>query len=172
MRSINIISDELQELNKLNEMIDDASEGPEKEAAKELHSAHLERVTKDLDKKCDNIHYYVIQELGRAKYIGDEGKRLSKLGSSIKRNVDGLKEHVFYVLKSRGVQNIVGDIANFKIRPSGGKIPVLITDQEMVPNKYRAPGKPEKELIRDALLAGVDVPGCKLGERGEHLRWK
>lgn len=55
---------------------------------------------------------------------------------------------------------------------NGGKLPVVVTDPELIPIRFqRVQVTPDTDKIRAALEAGADVPGCALGERGESVRW-
>lgn len=61
-----------------------------------------------------------------------------------------------------------------RLQPNGGKDPVVVEREAEVPEAYRRPAVAPLDLdkIRAALLAGTPVPGCRLGERGRHVRWE
>lgn len=44
------------------------------------------------------------------------------------------------------------------------------TMQDMINADAKAKSEPDKEAIREALLRDEGVPGCRLAERGEHIR--
>ena len=67
--------------------------------------------------------------------------------------------------KIAGVASLVGN---------GGKTPLILPDgwADTAPAAYVVVRKePNGDLIRAALEAGKDIPGAKLGERGEHVRF-
>lgn len=59
------------------------------------------------------------------------------------------------------------------VQANGGKTPVEVTDEAAIPEDYfvMVP-KLDSDKLRAALEAGTEVPGAKLGVKGEHLRIK
>lgn len=104
-----------------------------------------------------------------------------------------LKAFVFDVMTSFRVRKLEGETGTLQIKGNGGLAPLSIVSDELVPDEYcmvsirmsadawnrikpgikevceAGPREPNNSMIRAALAAGEGVPGCRLGERAEHL---
>lgn len=61
------------------------------------------------------------------------------------------------------------------VKKNGGKIPVLIEDESLIPVDFKVPKYVEtldKDGIREALEGGATIPGATLGVRGTRLDLK
>lgn len=74
-------------------------------------------------------------------------------------------------MRDAGQAPVVEGVA--RLQTNGGKVPVIVEDEAAVPVAYRRAVVPPPDLdrIRAALESGAAVPGCRLGERGEGVRW-
>lgn len=116
------------------------------------------------------------------------------LSAKIEANqAEALKDRLKLIMEMRGIKK-AGHIRTASVCGNGGKLPVVVEDESKVPDKYQTVTvqmtaeqwaklaqteqlvyvgmAPDTDAIREALEAGDQVPGCKLGDRGTHLRVK
>jgi len=132
----------------------------------------FETVQSDLETKADGFAALCREVKLRAAVRREESERLAKLaqaGDNLERRLkDRLKEFMEY----HAIPRI--DTARFRInvQRNGGVQGVRVdVPAEQLPAAYqRHKVEPDTDAIRKALLAGQDVPGAELMERGTHLR--
>ena len=87
-----------------------------------------------------------------------------------------MKEAVKASMILMNKRKVQGNHFTWQIQKNGGKAPLNI-DEDMpaisLPEEYQLwDVKPNKEVIRQDLEAGKELPYARLGERGESLRLK
>lgn len=93
--------------------------------------------------------------------------------SQRENKVEMLKSLIFQHMKALGHPKLFGKQFTVAIQKNGGSIPVEIIDEDALPDSVCEVKRiPLKTEIRIALEAGKDIPGAKLGERGESVRIK
>ena len=171
MSTLYQITEDLQALDDLLVELGGDLSDPRVEAA---ITAWAEQLDSDLTGKADNYAALIREIEARALVREEEAKRLADR-ATVDRNVairlrDALKE----AFQARRIK--VMETARFKISVArnGGKAPLVIENPSLIPLSYQSeiPARLElnRELIRETLESGKAVPGCKLGERGTHLR--
>lgn len=125
-----------------------------------------------LDRYCDLIHGFEM----RASFREDRALRLSELARRDNSVADKLRKRVQAVMQLRGELKIETDSHSLSVVKNGGKAPLIVPEDwrrqpERAPEKYhRHRIELDVAQIRAELEAGDAVEGCKIAERGTHLR--
>lgn len=123
--------------------------------------------------KVDRIVAYIKNQLALADARSEQAAELAAFAQTTKNKADGLKRYLHGIMIERGIP-VAGHIRQAKITKNGGKLPVHIdVEPDSLPEGYQVVTvKADVDEIRDALASSVEVPGCRLGERGTHLGLK
>ena len=93
--------------------------------------------------------------------IDAEIKRLQALKAHRVAVADGLKAHLKRSMEAMGMEKIQCPLFTVSIRNNPTSVEVF--EEAMVPNEYMVPKySASKTKIKEALVAGVDVPGARL----------
>lgn len=153
---------------------DDALEDGDEERAEAIGAA-LEQRGEAFDEKADAYVWVASEAQALAKAIRDEEKRLAELRHRHERRQERVLRSLEAAMRSLGLRS-AGKIRSAKLVGNGGKAPLVVADDldpKTLPQEFqRVRVELDKDAVRDAILHGVDVPGCSIGERGESLRWK
>ena len=164
----------LYELNvQMQEILDMAESG---EFDEELIANTLEGVEGEIEIKLDSYGVIIIELQADIEKIDQEIKRLTTKKKTISNSIDYLKKMVMQTMGTLNTRKVKGDKFTWTIAKNGGKAPLII-DEDMpaisLPEEYQLwDVKPNKEVIRQDLEAGKELPYARLGERGESLRLK
>jgi len=136
----------------------------------------LEGLEGEVEDKLDSYGIVMNELLMDVEKIDVELKRLTDTKKRINRNIDRMKEAVKASMDLMGKKKVQGNHFTWQIQKNGGKAPLII-DEDMpaisLPEEYQLwDVKPNKEVIRQDLEAGKELPYARLGERGESLRLK
>jgi vacuolar-type H+-ATPase subunit I/STV1 len=104
-----------------------------------------------------------------------ESKRLRDRATAIAKQSDKLRERLKAHMIVTGDLKIETGRNRFSVVKNGGKIPVLVSDPADLPEGFVreiVTEMPNLDAIREALVAGQEVPGAMLGERGMRLAIK
>ena len=162
----------LYELNvQMQEILDMAESG---EFDEELISNTLEGVEGEIEIKLDSYGVIIIELQADIEKIDQEIKRLTSKKKTIANSINYLKNMVMQTMGTLNTRKVKGDKFTWTIAKNGGKAPLII-DESMpaicLPEEYQIwDVKPNKEVIRQDLEAGKELPYARLGERGESLR--
>lgn len=144
-------------------------------AVQEALAKWSDELSENLQGKVDNYAAFIETLNARAAARKDEANRLDKRAKIDANNADKLKENLKRVLEFRGLKSL--DTLRYKVTVAGtgGKqsVECLVKPEDLpadlrtvVPESY----KQNTDAIRAKLLAGEKVPGCRLLEKGTHLR--
>ena len=164
----------LYELNvQMQEILDMAESG---EFDEEIIANTLEGVEGEIEIKLDSYGVIIIELQADIEKIDQEIKRLTTKKKTISNSIDYLKKMVMQTMGTLNTRKVKGDKFTWTIAKNGGKAPLII-DEDMpaisLPEEYQLwDVKPNKEVIRQDLEAGKELPYARLGERGESLRLK
>ena len=164
----------LYELNvQMQEILDMAESG---EFDEELISNTLEGVEGEIEIKLDSYGVIIIELQADIEKIDQEIKRLTSKKKTIANSINYLKNMVMQTMGTLNTRKVKGDKFTWTIAKNGGKAPLII-DESMpaicLPEEYQLwDVKPNKDVIRQDLEAGKQLPYARLGERGESLRLK
>ena len=136
----------------------------------------LEGLEGEVEDKLDSYGIVMNELLMDVEKIDVELKRLTDTKKRINRNIDRMKEAVKASMILMDKRKVQGAHFTWQIQKNGGKAPLII-DEDMpaisLPEEYQLwDVKPNKEVIRQDLEAGKELPYARLGERGESLRLK
>ena len=136
----------------------------------------LEGLEGEVEDKLDSYGIVMNELLMDVEKIDVELKRLTDTKKRINRNIDRMKEAVKTSMILMDKRKVQGNHFTWQIQKNGGKAPLII-DEDMpaisLPEEYQLwDVKPNKEVIRQDLEAGKELPYARLGERGESLRLK
>lgn len=135
----------------------------------------MEGIDYEIEIKADN-YAKIIKELeGEAETIKKEISRLDDKYSRIKDNVKRLKDNLKQAMIETGKTKFKTDLFSFGIQKNGGKVPLIIDDDTIIPPEYRETHEiilVDSDKVREALENGEKLDFAHLGERGESLRIK
>lgn len=107
-------------------------------------------------------------EADQAREIRDDFDRKVQVR---KRRIDLLKEMLKNHLQATGQTKVEGKDFKVALQKNGGALPVDIYDETQIPGELTVTSvRPNMDAIRSRLDHGDDVPGARLGERGQHVR--
>lgn len=124
---------------------------------------------KDLAVKVDNYAVMMDRFSIEADYYKAKAKEFTAAAKSIEAAQARLKDNLKYALKELGVDSIVGNDFKFTLQKV---TPKLILEERLLPKSFTIETvsyTPDKDKIRDALEAGLDVEGATL-EQGYALK--
>lgn len=132
----------------------------------------LDAIEAELDKKLANCCRMVRNMQGIADSLQSEIGRLQTKQKSANRAIESIKDYMQANLEKIGIdKRKVDDLFTVSIQASPPA--VSVDDLDAVPNEFdKEPARViDKTLIRVALQAGREIPGCTLVQ-SKHLRIK
>ena len=136
----------------------------------------LEGLEGEVEDKLDSYGIVMNELYMDIEKITVEIKRLTDAKKRISNNIDRMKEAVKASMDLMGKKKVQGNHFTWQIQKNGGKAPLIIDESVpaiSLPEEYQIwDVKPNKEVIRQDLEAGKELPYARLGERGESLRLK
>lgn len=148
-------------------------------------------------KKVDSVAAAIKQYETMAEVHLKESDRLKKLAEREQETADRIREMVITVMDEFGEKKLQGSMNTLAVRGNSGVQPLTITQPDLVPLDLKrlyveisakdeatvwnllcekhipflmGEANPHNALIRERLQRGEGVPGCRLEERGVHLR--
>jgi len=128
----------------------------------------------NLEEKIDNCAAYIRTLEARSEVRKGEAKRMFGLSKSDGDNANRLKGYVKGILEFNQIKKL--DTTRFcvSVSVSGGPQPIEVNvkaeDLPVNLQKIKTEITENSDEIRKLLVAGQEVPGCRLLERGTHLR--
>lgn len=107
-----------------------------------------------------------------ADAISDRIDQLKARQERLRTRSKGKRDAAFHAMQEAGIKKIEAPDATISLARS--PVSVLITDDALIPGEYlRQPEppapKPDKKAIKEALVAGQEIPGCILSNGGARL---
>lgn len=154
-------------------------------------------LSNELPAKIDSVRNYIRWQENEAAVRAEEAKNQAVLAGRATANVERMKGMLLWCLQQLGQTKLEGALHWVRRQGNGGLRPLNIRQPALVPDEYRlvAMRMPldkwrqygdhladigidcelvrtelDNDEIRAALERGEGVPGCELGERGEHVR--
>ncbi len=163
----------------------------------EVEKALAEYVRAEV-KKCDGIHHYLTAAKQTAEAARLEAQRMTERARRLEESTKLLKALCVEVMAMAGTKRIDGTAGRYLRRKVNGGLAPLVVQDDVLPSEFRditvrmcqsdwdvlmksdystighkvEDCQPANDRIRAALAAGEEVPGARLGERGEHLEIK
>lgn len=121
-----------------------------------------------LDSYCALIRTFEL----RASVRRSEMERLSLLVKAEENKAKRLKDRLKLYLEATGQRKVDTDRYSVSVQANGGSLPVEVSVpvDELPIACTQAKLFADVDMIRETLLAGGDVHGCKLLPRGSHVR--
>lgn len=135
-------------------------------------SDKLATLSTDLSAKADAYCALIKVAETRADARGHEVERMRKLEKSDNALASQLRHALLTAMTLTNTDRLNTDRFRVSVARNGGKLPLLIERGVEIPALYMVTETTEiadKDLIRDALERGVEIAGCRLGERGTRL---
>lgn len=169
-RTLLSIADDVLALSRLIDSID----GGELDAdVAAVLDEWFKEVEGDETEKIDGYAALIRETKLTAAARREEADRLGKLAAADEAKAKRLTDRLRLYLEMTGRTRLETTRYKVALCLNGGKLPLVMPDNilELLNGAWtKVRYEPDAEAIRAALEAGQAVPGCRLGERGRHLR--
>lgn len=147
---------------EISAMLDvpDAELTPEQKAEMDAYLAELGQQEAD---KVDAFAQFLRLETARMEALKEEARRLSGRARTIESRLSWLKAEYLGIMQYHGLQKVQGNAYTLSTRKSS--VVVVPADISGLPEIFlrrKETVEADKAVIKDALKAGQDVPGCEL----------
>lgn len=166
------------DLSALEELLTETDGEITDDAAGEALEAWFDELGEARDQKIDSYCRLIASIEARAQARADESARLERLVAVDHTAVKRLKASLYNFMLEQGITKLETPLHKLAIAKNGGKPPLIIPDSwredaANAPEAYhRISVHLDTDAVRADLVAGTEVSGCALGERGSHLRIK
>lgn len=120
-------------LEECQELLESAESAAEKKAAQD---ALTEYVAQEIE-KVDNIRAYLKHCARMADAARDEARLQAKRGEAWEERGERLKDLVKMIMEQRGRKRLEGKTGTIRVQGNGGLKPLTVTDDSLVPDKYK-----------------------------------
>lgn len=186
-----------QEIIALHDARQDAEDDGDAALVEKLDLKLMLYLKAELAHKVDSVRNFLREQEHAEEFYKAEAATLALKATRAGETVERVKGYVLGIMQALGIPKYQGDTHYIRRQGNGGIRPLEIAQPELVPDKYKlitvkmsmqlwrelgnarkgvpvgdCVGLPEPDnaAIREALERGEGVPGCRLLERGEHLR--
>lgn len=144
------------------------------EVDKQALSDALNEISDEIEIKADNYARILKNLEIQVAGIDAEQKRLNARKSSLKNNIDWLKDNLKAAMIATGKTKFKTDLFSFNIQKNGGALPVIVDvgTNELPDNLVIIDEKPDLKAIAKYIEETGDITYAHFGERGESLRIK
>lgn len=164
------------DLLRLMDMLDD----PEQEVDEEAFLDTWEGMEGEFNDKVESWLKVIRNKEADIKARKELADELTKKNKRDENTIKRMKDTLLRVMQLTGTKKAGTEILSASVRANGGSLPILYADgikedPLQLPKEYVlgvTTYKPNTEKIREALDAGVQIPGVAYGERGEYLAIK
>lgn len=130
-------------------------------------SEELEKIVADvqahLEGKIDSYHWVIKGLESRADLFKEQAKQYQKVARGIESRSDFLRDTIKKVMRERSKFEIEGTEIRYKLQTTNKTL--VIDDPSKIPSDLKiVTTSPDNEKIKDLMLKGVEVPGCRLEE--------
>ncbi len=123
------------------------------------------------DEKLDSYVAAIRSHELRASVRREERDRLDRLVKADENVSARLKERLKWFMEATGDKKIETERYRISLRANGGVLPLEIADEKALSGEFVImEPRPNKTAIREALTKGQEIAGCRLCERGSHVR--
>lgn len=166
----------LYEIGAELEAVIDALEGEEfsEEQRQQALDLWFEGCAVEVERKIDDYCSVIANYDAFAEARKTEARKLMQMAERDERNAQLMKDAVKTFFERAGIQKMKTARFAPSVRANGGKLPLVMEewvsqDPDKLPPMFRR-SVPDTDAIRAALEEELDVPGCRIGERGSHFR--
>jgi hypothetical protein len=149
--------------------------GHESQEAADAIKEHTDAIVEAFDAKADDYAALIRIAETRAAARNEESERMRKLAQDDEALAARLRTALMDAMKRTNRTKVQTARFKLSVQNNGGKIPVIINDENALPEEFRVPKVTiiiDKEALREKLESGVAVSGASLGERGQRLNLK
>lgn len=175
MTNLYDITHEIEKINDLMERSagDDALMTAED---REAMSAFVEGLKTETAIRADGFAKAIREVEARAEMRRLEARRIGEMAAADEKHAENVKRFLMGCMDRAGMKRIEGSLFTVAVQANGGKQPVeVFCETDKIPERFtRTKIEPDKDAIRDALLAGdkeASAVAC-LQPRGFSLRIK
>ena len=141
------------------------------ELTDEEFSEKLQALEMELDAKVENGIALIKNYKALADAIKAETDKLNQRKKTLENRIDNIKSYYLGELSAIGKKKIVTPKGTMTIAKAGGKLPMKIDNEELIPQDYKKiVYEVDKEKVRTALENGAEVNGAHLEQRGTYLK--
>lgn len=131
----------------------------------EVVSETLESISGDLELKAHNVAMFAANLEATAKSIKQAEQDMKKRREAIEKRAQSLRAYMLRCMADAGVRKIEGPYLRIAVRDNPPSVDVF--DAAQLPADFlRQPlppaAEPDKDAIKKALKAGIEVPGARL----------
>lgn len=133
---------------------------------------HMASIDEALESKAESYACLIRTLESRSEARKQEAARMSVLAKSDAALAERLKFSLRESMIRTGRTKINTDKFRLSVVNNGGKIPVVITDADSIPEMFKRTEfvqTIDKDMIRESLERGAIVQGASLGDRGQRL---
>lgn len=154
-------------MDKLHEITEQLKEVGKLELSNTELSDTLEALGGEFEDKALSLINYTQKLDQEAKIVDEEIKRLTARKKSIKSKSESFRDYVRYNMHENGFKKL--ECPLFSATLSEAQDIVVIDDVDLIPSEFvkiEIKETPDKKAIKEAIKAGVDIPGARL-EKGK-----
>lgn len=125
-------------------------------------NSKLEINSKEFQEKAEAYAAVIAQKMAEARFLKDEAKKLIARAKAAENTADRLNERIAFAMDEQGIEKI--ELPHFRLRFHKSSS-VQITDDSLLPKQFvkeKTVSEPDKKAIKEAIDAGVEVPGAKI----------
>lgn len=155
-----VLQNDLDNTKFFNELLED--ETLTDEQRNELIKAKVESELQAVP-KVEAMGYYVFMADGELALLKERIKQLEWRAIRRKQSIEYIKNTITLYMKEKGIDKIEGTTFSFKLSKCPAS--VEITNESILPDKYKRTTvitDYPKDLIKEDLKAGIDIPGAEL----------
>lgn len=131
----------------------------------------LNSIEADIEEKVKNGIGLIQSLRRRIEGYNAEIARLTRLKKATENNLERIQNYYLENLQYCGKRKVTTSIGAMTVSKSGGKLPLIIENENLVPAEYKiAKYEIDKETLRENLEQGEVIKGAHLGERSNYLR--
>lgn len=189
-----------QEIIALHDARQDAEDDGDAAAVAAIDQELQVYLKAELAHKVDSVRNFIREQEAAAEFYKKEAADLLLKAKRATETVERVKGFVLGIMQALNIPKYQGSLHWIRKQPNGGIKPLDIAQPDLVPDRYKlynvrmtyaaydfirrlcanadqalyvlddAKTEPDPKAIRAALERGEGVPGCRLQERGEHIR--
>lgn len=129
----------------------------------------LEEAKAQAGQKADAYAAVLAEVGGRIAVYEQEIGRLQARARALRRNRERMLAALKAAMEAMGAERLEGRLHRFRLVKNGGLQPLEVSGD--VPDAYtKITVEPDREMIREALEAGAELPFARFLPRGTHVR--
>lgn len=123
---------------------------------------YLNELASAESQKIDNFASFIRSESARSEYYKEESRRLSNKSKTAEQRINYLKMRYAEIMRMNGLSKVSGNAYCLSLRLSQA---VCVENLDLLPEQFKrikTEITPDKIAIKESLLSGIELEGCKL----------